>query len=322
MQGQRASYREVTHWKRYEAFLPPSLRTDASVPVDEEWWRWRACDIHLDRYPAGQASCTVILLHGAGGYGRLLAPYARLLQRAGHEVVAPDLPGYGLSRVPPRLVSHDMWIECVIDLVHAERARTRRPVVLFGCSLGGYLSYLVAARTRAVAGIIATTLADPRLPLVREQFAHHPLLARFGLPLLPLFDRLCGRLRLPIRWFSKMQSIANDPRLAEVFLSDACGAGSLVSVHFMRSLFEARPALEPEAFDVCPVLLAHPAADRWTTVDASRLFYDRLTVRKQLVLLENCGHFPVEEPGVAQLEAAATAFLREVGQAPECRVRA
>lgn len=322
MQDHRASYREVAHWKKYEAFLPPSLRPGADEPPAEEWWHWRGADIHLDRYPAGQASCTVILLHGAGGYGRLLAPYARLLQRAGHEVVAPDLPGYGLSRVPPRRVSHDMWVECVSDLVHAERSRVQRPVVLFGCSLGGYLGYLVAARTRAVAGVIATTLADPRLPPVREQFARHPLLARFGLPLLPLFDLLCGRLRLPIRWFSKMQSIANDPRLVEVFLSDACGAGNLVSVHFMRSLFSARPALEPEEFDVCPVLLVHPAADRWTTVEASRLFFDRLKVRKHLVLLENCGHFPAEEPGVAQLEAAVTAFLRELSPPLAGRARA
>ncbi|HVL77328.1 MAG TPA: lysophospholipase [Noviherbaspirillum sp.] len=109
-----------------------------------------------------------------------------------------------------------------------------------------------------------------------------------------------------------MKAIANDPRLRAVFLADRRGAGGLVPVHFMRSLFAARPAVEPEAFDVCPVLLAHPAEDAWTTVDASRLLFDRLGVRKDLVMLENCGHFPIEEPGVSVLRDAAIRFVGRI----------
>lgn len=55
----------------------------------------------------------------------------------GFEVVAPDLPGYGLSQVPSSMVSHENWVQCVSDLVHAEQARRPHPIVLFGCSLGG-----------------------------------------------------------------------------------------------------------------------------------------------------------------------------------------
>lgn len=312
MREERPSYRNTMQWRRYQPFLPQVLRlTNAEQPA-EEWWPWQSAVIHLDRYAVEKARCTVILLHGAGGYGRLLSPYAILLRRAGYEVVAPDLPGYGLSQVPLSMVSHAEWVECVTDLVRAEQTRDPRPIVLFGCSLGGYLSYLVAAQCQAVAGIIATTMADPRLPSVQAQFARNALLAKWGLPLLPLVDRLCGSLELPIRWFSRMHAIANDPRLIEVFLSDQFGAGNTVTVHFLHSLFAGRPAVEPEAFAGCPVLLAHPVADRWTTVDASRLFFDRLRVKKQLVLLENCGHFPVEEPGVTQLRDAVLRFLHDI----------
>lgn len=309
---ERPTYRNTMQWRRYQSFLPSALRMSHANEPAEEWWTWQSGAIHLDRYAVEDARGTVILLHGAGGYGRLLAPYAKLLRDAGYEVVAPDLPGYGLSQVPSSLVDHALWVDCISDLVWAEQARRPHPVVLFGCSLGGYLSYLVAAQCKAVAGIIATTLADPRLPLVQSQFARHPLLARWGLPLLPLFDRLCGQWELPIRWFSNMEAIANDPRLVDVFLSDRFGAGNTVSVHFMHSLFAARPGVEPEAFTGCPVLLVHPASDRWTTVEASQHFFDRLQVNKRLVLLENCGHFPVEEPGVSQLRDAVLGFLGEI----------
>jgi hypothetical protein len=66
---------------------------------------------------------------------------------------------------------------------------------------------------------------------------------------------------------------ANDPVLCQLVLEDPQGGGNLVPVRFMRSLFEMRPEIEPEDFELCPVLLAHPAEDHWTTLEASRPFY-------------------------------------------------
>lgn len=306
------TYRNTAHWRRYQPFLPPTLRLSADNLPIEEWREWRTALIHLDRYPVASARAKVILLHGAGGYGRLLSPYALLLQRAGYEVVAPDLPGYGLSQVSEALVSHDDWVKCVAKLARTEHERTVRPVILFGMSLGGFLSYLVAAKCRVVSGVVATTLADPRLPLVQRQFARYRFLARIGIPMMPVFDRICGQLRVPVKWFSRMHAIANDPVLVRVFLSDQFGAGNSMSVHFLNTLFSPQPALEPEEFHQCPVLLVHPAADQWTTVQASRQFFDRLPVSKRLVLLDQCGHFPIEEPGLTQLKDAVLAFLQDV----------
>ena len=82
----------------------------------------------------------------------------------------------------------------------------------------------------------------------------------------------------------------------------------------MHSLLAIRPAIEPEDFDLCPLLLVHPAADRWTTIEASRPFFDRIKGPKELVMLENCGHFPIEEPGVSRLEEASTAFLENLSR--------
>jgi alpha-beta hydrolase superfamily lysophospholipase len=310
----RRTYAELNHWRKYQPLLPEALRITRGREPVEEWRRWRSADIHLDRYAVPGAPLTVFLLHGGGGCGRLLAPFGRMLHNRGYEVVAPDLPGYGLSIAPPEMFTYDSWVDCVVDLAAAEADRTGRPVALFGMSLGGYLGYLAAAKCRNVAGVIATTLADPRLPIVRDQFARHPLVNRVLAPGLPHAARLFGNVRLPVRWFSNMRGIANDPTLSELLSVDPVGGGNCVPLRFMHSLMSIKPALEPEQFDVCPLLLTHPAADRWTTPEASLPFFDRLRAPKQVIMLDNCGHFPIEQPGVAQLDLAVARFLKIIAR--------
>jgi len=115
-----------------------------------------------------------------------------------------------------------------------------------------------------------------------------------------------------MRWVIDMPKVANDPAVARLICEDPIGGGSRLPLRFLSSVFAARPAVEPEDFDLCPVLLAHPAADLWTTVEASRPFFDRIKGPKELVMLENCGHLPVEEPGLSRLEEAVVAFLGQL----------
>jgi pimeloyl-ACP methyl ester carboxylesterase len=91
-----------------------------------------------------------------------------------------------------------------------------------------------------------------------------------------------------------MSAIANDRALARAIMADPRAGGNWMPARFLRTLLTAEAELPPEAFDVCPATLAHPADDRWTDVSMSRLF-DRLgRVPTELVMLENGGHFPVE----------------------------
>ena len=315
--SERPTYSQIDHWRQYQRFLPEKTRLTAGREPVEEWWSWRGAAIHLDRFAVPAAPLTVVLLHGGGGYGRLLAPFGLLLNRHGYEVVAPDLPGYGLSIFPKELFTFEHWVDCARDLADAEAQRTGRPVVLFGMSVGGYLAYLAAAKGRRAAGVIATTLADPRLPIVRAQFARFPRLNPILNPMLALGAALFGGLRLPIKWFGNYNGIANDPELSSLLCADPIGGGNLTPLRFMRSLLTIRPAIEPENFDVCPVLLAHPAADKWTTIEASKPIYDRIKGPKELVKLENGGHFPLEEPGFSRLEEAAVAFLGKLHRGRE-----
>jgi alpha-beta hydrolase superfamily lysophospholipase len=282
--------------------------TPASMPR-EEWWSWRGLDVHLDRLGAPGARATIIVLHGAGAYGRVMAPAAVLAHRHGYEAVMPDLPGYGLTRVPRRRMTYPLWIDCVCDLIEAERARHDRPIVLFGVSLGGLLAYQAAARSRRIAGLIATTLADPRERAVRRGFSNPAWLGTVGLWLLERLRPLTDGLPLPMARVSRMNGISNDPALAALVRGDRLGGGSRVPARFLRTLLGTAPAIEPEDFDVCPVLLAHPGADRMTDIALSRRFFERLGGEKRFVVLEGASHMPTEHPGVDQLEGAVLSFL-------------
>ena len=133
-----------------------------------------------------------------------------------------------------------------------------------------------------------------------------------GFLLIKLLGPLIAPIRLPMKWLAPMELITNDPEVSRVFMRDRLAGGTTVTMGFFRSLINAKPAIEPEDFNVCPVLLAHPAVDPWTPLELSKQFFDRIKNKKELVLLEGCGHFPVEEPGRFQLEDALARFVNQV----------
>jgi pimeloyl-ACP methyl ester carboxylesterase len=93
-----------------------------------------------------------------------------------------------------------------------------------------------------------------------------------------------------------------------------------MALAFLSSYLSYDPAVEPEDFDACPVLLTLPAEDRWTPLHLSEPFLRRIhQVPVKVVMLENVGHYPLEQPGLLQMEDAIDAFYR--GLMPTSRVR-
>jgi alpha-beta hydrolase superfamily lysophospholipase len=251
-----------------------------------------------------------MLLHGIPTGAEVWRPVMARLP--GLRAVAPDLPGYGLTRVPDRraLVYED-WRHVLAALLEAQARRTRRPIVVFGLSMGGMLAYDAAARTGIPNGLVATCLLDPRDPAVQRSMARWPAMVPLMKPMLCAAPGLTDRLPVPMRVVGNMQAIANDPLLSGVIALDPRAGGAWMPAGFLRTFVGSGPALEPDAFHTCPVLLVHPADDRWTDVSVTEPFFERLRVPKRVVMLDNAGHLPVEEPGATQLRGALLGFLAE-----------
>lgn len=306
-------YRDRPHWLRYQEFFPGALRTTADTAPDEQWWPWRGMTVHLDRFPRPYAPAKVIALHGVGGYGRLLAPFGRLPSLADLEFLAPDLPGFGLTDTGRRLITYRSWVDCVLDLVAAECDRDPRPVVLLGFSTGGRLAYDVAARAGgAVAGVIATCLADQQRDEVRRRLAARPELAQWA-GLLGLVPKPLQAARVPVHWLANIAAVSNHAQFANLVWADPLGGGSWIALSFVRSCLRSAPAVAPEDFHGPPLLLAHPEEDRWTPPLLSRRFFDRISGPTRFSSLSGSGHLPVEESGLADLDRAVRDFLDEFG---------
>lgn len=304
-------YADDDAWQRVQALMPAHVRCVGDRVPDEEYWAWRGHRIHVDRYADPEAPVKVIVLHGGGGNGRLLGTVG-VGARGLAETVAPDLPGYGHTGLADRTVAtYGLWVAMVTDLVDAEVARGGRPIVLVGASMGGLLAYDAAAMSGRVAAVVATCLLDPADPAAIRAAVRHPAMVH-TIPLLRVLDPLVGRVRAPMRWLADMRAIANDPRLVDALIADRTAAGVRVPLRFLTSFLESRRPVAPEAATT-PVLLAHPADDRWTPPELSLRFLDRIGAPTRHVPLENCGHAPVEEPGLTQLADTLGDLLSRVG---------
>ncbi|MCU1444187.1 MAG: hypothetical protein JWQ59_2337 [Cryobacterium sp.] len=289
---------------RYEKYAP-TFRSD--VPRSSNFWTWEQCQVHVEHVGDADAAVRIILVHGAGGNGAAMWPFAARLSAIGARVTVPDMPGYGDTYVPePGAVRYDHWRRMLVDLIRHED--DSRPLIIIGASIGGMLAYDAAALTGLASSVVVTCLLDPRDPAVRHRLTWHPAIARLAAPMMRVLAGPFANVRVPIKWIADMRHIANDQGLVREVLGDRCGGGGRVPLGWMRTFLESVPVVEPEQFHT-PILMTHPAEDRWTPLSLSQPFFDRIAGPKSLVMLERCGHFPVEEPGLSAMMNAVAQFV-------------
>ena len=95
------------------------------------------------------------------------------------------------------------------------------------------------------------------------------------------------------------------------FIEDKYAGGVNISMRFLRTFSSYNPDKEFEEFDSCPILLIHPEKDNWTPFELSKKVFDKLKVNKELFLLKECGHVPIEEPGIYEMENHILNFIKK-----------
>lgn len=309
-------YRDQQAWKDLQQFLPERLQLDGETAPAEEFWDWHGNQVHLDRYTNPDAPVRVILHHGVGTNGRQMSLILGApLARHGFDIVAVDNLGYGMTEVrkgyAPR---YDDWVDLVVDFIAAENARDPKPTVLYGLSAGGMLTYHVAAKAPrgALRGIVGMTFLDQRVQEVADRTSHDIVTARVGAPAMRLIAGTpLGGLRYSMALASKMSALANDPGAMKVFMKDRTSAGNAMWLRFLATYMRYTPKVEPADFDACPVLLTQPAQDRWSPRELSTPVVSKLRDFEE-VSLEGAGHYPLEDPGLRQMEDAIVAFVQRV----------
>lgn len=304
-------YADSPSWRDYRALLPPSLapRTDP----EESSWRYRDDEVHLDTWIPGEPPrrMTVVLVHGGGGNGRILAPLASALMALGHRVVCPDLPGYGLTvRQSARPVTYGDWVDLVAALAEREAKSRGAPVALFGLSMGGLTAVHAALRAPCVAAVVATTLLDLSDDRAFDSATRTRWLGAASRWLFRVAPGSVDRISLPLRWLAPLGRMSSDPALCRYFTEDPLLGRLRVPLSLFRTA-RALPLPERARTDF-DLLLAHPAADRWTPLELSQAVFDRLACRKERVVLEHAEHMPIELPGSRVLIDRTHALLTRI----------
>lgn len=151
----------------------------------------------------------LLCLHGWGGSKESFAELREALKDAGLEVLAPDLPGFGCERQPPRAWTTDDYADWVIGWLKGQligESASQR-VLLLGHSHGGRIAIKLAARlhdqsntrpTVPIAHLFLCASAGIRRPRHLKRIIGL-LLAKTGkcllsVPGLKLFRPLCKKL--------------------------------------------------------------------------------------------------------------------------------
>ncbi|KAB3537293.1 alpha/beta hydrolase [Alkaliphilus pronyensis] len=295
-------------WKELQCLLPEKNRISEAIKPKERYIEAEGIEIHIDEYDSNSQT-TIVVFHGVGGNGRLMSFCAVPLVEAGYNVICPDLPGYGFTKYR-RGITYDDWIKVGNKIVENQLSKGKN-VFIFGLSAGGMLAYNVACNHDSLKGLIFTNVLDNREEEVRLYSAKNKFQAAHGLRLLSMLPQFMRTIKVPIKMVTNMEAIVNNNEMLELLLKDKHGAGSSVSLNFLLSMMNSTPIVEPEDFNKVPVLMVHPGNDLWTPIRISELFFDKIAAPKSKVILENAGHFPIEEPGLTQMENAIKDFLRK-----------
>ncbi len=272
-------------------------------------------DSALSWLEAGEGE-PVVLLHGIPTGAELWRDLLRLLADAGHRGLAPDLPGYGRTRLPS---SGDFSLAGAAALVSRWQDEAGlSPAWVVGHDAGGAVAQILAVRhPRSVSRLtLVNSIADGTWPAPRARFA--TLAAKAGL------YRAAARLGLVPNAYMRWQverSFGDRARVRAVDLERVTW-DTKCSTAAGRAAFECHlAALDPrDTGTVAPALrrLEIPSQIVWGLEDPFQRWHPAGTRLRELLpgasvrTLDGCGHFvPLECP--KQLLAAMLEWRASVG---------
>jgi len=279
--------------------------------ITELWQEILGHKIRIDIWEPDQpAIATLIFVHGAGGNGRLCAPFIQGAEKQGLRVVAPDLPGYGLTS--PRKDwdwSYEDWLKVIAELANQQTG----PVFLLGASMGGLTSVYAAEWAENLSGIVVTTLLDLSDAKIMARSARWPIFGWLFVGSMKTIPWLLDPIRLPLSFLAQMKSMNANRKLKKYFSKDKLLGRNWMPLRFWRSVFNYR---KTDIRLKCPLLLVHPGEDEWTPVELSLQKLKSIDAQKEFKLLSNGGHLPLENPALKELRGHIYDFVRRA-LAPE-----
>jgi pimeloyl-ACP methyl ester carboxylesterase len=308
------SYQSNTAWKEINALIPADFQIKENHLPIEESWDWKGNKMHLDRYPNPNSEYRIFLHHGVGTNGRQMNMIlGHKLAELGYDVVAIDNLGYGMTEVHQKDITYDHWVHCFADFVNAETKRDYKKPVLYGLSAGGMICYNSACFMDEVHGIVGMCFLKNDNKLVGRKTAKFGWSNWFAFPMMGLLNKIgFKRIRLPMKFVSKMNLLVNNKKALSILLKDKASAGASVPLQFLYDYTHYKLPIPVTAFDKCPILLTQPEKDEWTPLYLSEISMEGIKAPFTIKILKDGGHYPMEETALKQLQQYVDEFIKSL----------
>jgi alpha-beta hydrolase superfamily lysophospholipase len=206
----------------------------------------------------------ICLVHGLGEHSGRYARWAGLFAKAGHGMLAVDLPGHG--RTEGRLAyvrSYDDLLDCVDLMIYkAEELFPGLPRILYGHSMGGNIAINYAISREAPVKALITSS-----PWLRLTFRVSPVELALGKFMNCIFPRLRFK-----RKGTNAERLSHDPEHWTDVRSDPLNHGMVTGRYFWIIHRQGEYALNHADVIKLPFLLMHGSDDKVTSPKASEEF--------------------------------------------------
>jgi pimeloyl-ACP methyl ester carboxylesterase len=260
-----------------------------------------ALRVYVEEWGAGTAAPTVVCLHGLGGGTHYFSAFGASLAHR-NRIVAIDLPGSGLSPLPPAATfTFDEAADLVVALAGREQW-TR--VCLVGHSMGTIVALEVIRRAPDLAAALIAVggLPEP-LPGARQRLSTRIDEIRR--------DGIAGHGTRVVAVNVARRTQRERPDLTGLLakLFDQQSADAYTATAQALAQWQARP-LPP--LDDVRCLAVTGDEDLYAPPEAVRDFARELPAGTRVVTLPDCGHLPfLEQPGA--FSDTVGSFLDEIG---------
>ena len=220
---------------------------------------------------------TYLLIHGAWHGAWCWNKVIPLLEKQGHKVIAPDLPGHGKDKTPVKEVSLSSYTDCICKILDA----MEEPVILVGHSMGG---------------LIMSQVAEYRPDKIKMLIYVAAFVLKNGESILPFIRKDAESLLIHNIDFSKdMSSIGlKEDAIKEVFYGDCSDedisrAKSLIAPQSFAPI-KARLNITNEKFELIPKIYIECLEDKAISNTMQRKMYAEFSW--QYVFTMDSSHSP------------------------------
>ena len=274
--------------------------------IEEDWLESDSLRLHLDLFLSRPSDPALVFFPGTSVYSIFYAEFMHKMRLKGFNVVGIDPRGHGRSEGRRGSYTLSSLVSDAQAAISYCINRFGDKVAIAGSSQGGIVSFYAAASDRRLKAAVCHNISigdDPD----SVRLTRNPRLSLIMMRLLPLARVLHG-VRIPVSSYLDLKAeVTKLGGNAYEFIKRDPLATTSITLGALASLASTPLPCPPEEIKV-PVMVVQGERDNIFPLDYVKKIYDRLTCKKEFLLLKDRPHLVMTDY-VDEIVPAVTDWL-------------